>query len=561
MPVVSPFPPIRLLPPRLADQIAAGEVIERPASVIKELVENSLDAHAGRIEIELHHGGMSLIRVADDGDGIAGAELPLAVCRHATSKIMQLDDLLNLHSLGFRGEALASICSVSEWEILSYRTGEPEGFRLNHLTPAAPHATAPVPGTTVVVQNLFYNTPARRKFLRSEQTEYRHCEEVIKRLALSRFDIGIFVQHNQRQTWRLPAATDDAGRQRRVRQLLGEPFLQHALLIDFSYHGMRLHGWLGRPEYSRQQSDLQFFYINGRIVRDRIINHAVRQAYHDSLPPGRQPAYVLYLEMAAQRIDVNVHPTKHEVRFHETRLIHDFLSRCLREALAQAPPASANDAAVPSADAAMAFTGVRENAAPYSGTQQHEPGANTTALVVFERYYLQPQRDTLLITDLVEVAARALQMQLQMRQVVPVTARPLLIPQRIELTPAQMTRYERIAAVLRELAFDLDSIGPGSLLLRALPARLAAVSCEVLLVRLLEQTATVTANREISADQLIDWILDWLRHSPLPVQLSRLDSVLQDARWLDSLGIAITRQITAQEFGHWLAHQARPVPV
>ncbi|MDX1433964.1 MAG: DNA mismatch repair endonuclease MutL, partial [Gammaproteobacteria bacterium] len=345
---------IVVLPRQLANQIAAGEVVERPASVVKELVENSLDAGATRIEVEAEQGGVRLVRVRDDGHGLSREELALALARHATSKIRSLADLHGVLSLGFRGEALPSIASVSRLELASARAGEDGGWRLGVDGGEAAEPAAPVPhgaGTTVTVRDLFYNTPARRKFLRTERTELRHLEDVLKRAALSRFDTAFSLRHNARQVFAVPRADDEAARTRRVARLCGGGFVEHALAVDFESHGLRLWGWIGAPGYSRASTDLQHLFVNGRMVLDPMLRHAVRQACHELVPAGRHPAYVLYLELAPEAVDVNVHPTKHEVRFRDARSVHDFVVRCLRNALggAPAPAAGAHGAAPPAA--------------------------------------------------------------------------------------------------------------------------------------------------------------------------------------------------------------------
>ena len=334
---------IALLSQRLANQIAAGEVVERPASVVKELLENSLDAGADRIEIDIEQGGSKLIRIRDNGVGIVKDDLGLALSRHATSKIASLDDLENIVSLGFRGEALASICSVSRLELISraqiatdetaWRV-EAEGQEMSTaITPAA-HPQ----GTTVEVRDLFFNTPARKKFLRTEKTEFDRLEEVVKRLALSRFDVGFSLRHNQRVIQHLHAAGSAQEQQRRVALVAGPAFVESSIHIDIEASGLRLWGWVSLPTFSRSQADLQYFYVNGRIIRDKLVSHAVKQAYQDVLFHGRHPAFVLYLELQPSLVDVNVHPTKHEVRFRDSRLVHDFLFRALHRALAGVRP-------------------------------------------------------------------------------------------------------------------------------------------------------------------------------------------------------------------------------
>ena len=331
---------IRVLDPRLANQIAAGEVVERPASVVKELVENAIDAGSSRIEVELEAGGARLIRVRDDGSGIAEEDLPLALSRHATSKIVSLEELEGVASLGFRGEALASISSVSRLELVSNADDDPtagwrvvaEGRNMEPRVSPAPHPR----GTSVTVRDLFFNTPARRKFLRTEKTEFGHVEEAFRRQALSRYDIGWTLRHNQKTLHQLRPGDDQASRERRIAALLGKTFLENALHLDLEASGLRLWGWVGLPTHSRAQADQQYFFVNGRVVRDRLVAHAVRQAYRDVLFSGRHPVFVLYLEVDPAVVDVNVHPTKHEVRFRDGRLVHDFLFSSLHRALGEA---------------------------------------------------------------------------------------------------------------------------------------------------------------------------------------------------------------------------------
>ncbi|GAB3793015.1 DNA mismatch repair endonuclease MutL [Dyella agri] len=331
------MPVIRPLPPELINQIAAGEVIERPSSVVKELVENSLDAGASRIEVEIEAGGARLIRVRDDGGGIAPDELPLAVASHATSKIGSFDDLEHVASMGFRGEALASVSSVARFALTSRRRETDAAFRLEvdggKLQAARP-AQHP-PGTSVEVRDLFYNVPARKKFMRAERTEFAHIDDLLKSLALARGGVEFRLAHNGKPVRIWKAARDEQAQLQRVAEVLGEDFPAQSLRVDHAAAGMRLSGWVGLPTASRSQADQQYFYVNGRLVRDRVVAHAVRQAYADVLFHGRHPAFVLYLELDPAGVDVNVHPAKHEVRFREQRLVHDFLFRTLHEALAQ----------------------------------------------------------------------------------------------------------------------------------------------------------------------------------------------------------------------------------
>ncbi|HDS1074026.1 TPA: DNA mismatch repair endonuclease MutL [Stenotrophomonas maltophilia] len=372
--------PIRPLPEILINQIAAGEVVERPASVVKELVENAIDAGASRVDIDLEEGGVRLIRIRDNGSGIAPEQLPLAVSRHATSKIADLDDLESVATLGFRGEALPSIASVSRFTLCSRRAHDEhgsalqiEGGRIGEVTPRA-HA----PGTTVEVRELFYNVPARRKFLRAERTELGHIEEWLRSLALARPDVELRVSHNGKASRRYKPG--DLYSDARLAETLGEDFANQAVRVDHSGAGLRLHGWIAQPHYSRASADQQYLYVNGRSVRDRSVAHAVKMAYGDVLYHGRQPAYVLFLELDPTRVDVNVHPAKHEVRFRDSRLVHDFVYRTLKDALADtragmsaqeigagsAHPVDA--AAVPMASSAGASGfGLVRGAAPGSG--------------------------------------------------------------------------------------------------------------------------------------------------------------------------------------------------
>jgi DNA mismatch repair protein MutL len=332
---------IKLLSPRLANQIAAGEVVERPSSVIKELLENSLDAGATRLDIDIEDGGISLMRVRDNGGGIEKDDLPLALSRHATSKIYELDDLEAVATLGFRGEALASISSVARLTLLSSTNEESAGWQVvaegrdmeTEVSPA-PHPR----GTTVEVRDLFFNTPARRKFLRTEKTEYTHLEDIVKRLALSRFDVAFNLRHNGRAIYAWRAGDTQLEQERRVAQVCGPAFMENALFITMERNNLRLWGWVALPTFSRSQADLQHFYVNGRSIRDKLVSHAVRQAYQDVLYHGRHPAFVLYLEVDPANVDVNVHPTKHEVRFRDNRSVHDFIYSSLHHALAKVRP-------------------------------------------------------------------------------------------------------------------------------------------------------------------------------------------------------------------------------
>ncbi|WP_439107377.1 DNA mismatch repair endonuclease MutL [Congregibacter sp.] len=342
------MPQIKRLPARLANQIAAGEVVERPASVVKELLENSLDAGAQRVDIDIEAAGTKLIRIRDNGSGIGPEDLPLALDRHATSKIGSLEDLEQVGSFGFRGEALASIGSVSHLLVTSNAAeedsdGQSASCSGRDMAVTLKPAAHPQ-GTTVEVRDLFFNTPARRKFLRTERTEFNHLEDVVKRIALARFDVSFGLRHNGRQLRDLRRCDSEADQLRRVATLCGPGFVENAVAIDRDAGELRLHGWVAQPSFSRSQADLQHFYVNGRYIRDKLVVHAVRQAFSDVLYQGRHPAFVLYLELDPAEVDVNVHPTKHEVRFRDGRSVHSFIYSTLHKALADIRP---SDASVP----------------------------------------------------------------------------------------------------------------------------------------------------------------------------------------------------------------------
>ena len=366
---------IKLLPPRLANQIAAGEVVGRPASVIKELMENSLDAGAQRVDLEIEQGGLRLMRVRDDGRGIQKDDLALSLSRHATSKIHQLDDLSSIQTLGFRGEALASIASVSRLTLSSATAGE-TGWAV-HAAGDVDVKLSPVPqtqGTSIEVRDLFFNTPARRKFLRAEKTEFNHIDEGFKRMALSCFPVGFTLRHNQRLMYNFRPAVTELDQEHRVADICGKNFMDSAMKIESQAAGLHLQGWTSQPAFSRSQMDMQYLYINGRFIRDKQLNHAIKRAYRDVLFHGRFPAYVLFLEIEPEMVDVNVHPTKHEVRFREHRLVYDFFYKSLRDAIAQMRPADqlvGNHALVPglAEQDVAAFSSSSAPARPVS----HEP--------------------------------------------------------------------------------------------------------------------------------------------------------------------------------------------
>lgn len=325
---------INQLDARLVNQIAAGEIIERPASIIKELIENALDAGASRIEIEVEKAGIKRIKITDNGHGILKQDLAMALSRHATSKIIDMDDLEHIATLGFRGEALPSIASVTRMTIESKEQSAEQGWKVSsdgNNVASQPEPVAHPSGTTIETRDLFYNTPARRKFLRTESTEYKHLDQVVRRMALSRFDVEFKLNNNGKLVLHLPAVSHDDSR--RIKAVCGDNVPENSQYFELQRDGLRLYGWLGLPGFSRSQTDMQYFYLNGRLIKDKTVSHAVRLGYRDVLFHGRHPVYVLYLEMDPAAVDVNVHPTKHEVRFRDSRDVHGFLFRSIQAEL------------------------------------------------------------------------------------------------------------------------------------------------------------------------------------------------------------------------------------
>lgn len=528
---------IHLLSPRLANQIAAGEVVERPASVAKELLENALDAGATRIDLEVEEGGVKLLRIRDDGHGIAQDQLPLALERHATSKIHELADLEGVQSLGFRGEALASISSVARLCLTSRTAAASEAWQVEaegrDMQPTVQPAAHPV-GTTVQVCDLFYNTPARRKFLRTEKTEFDHLQEVVRRMALARFDVAFHLRHNGRQVYALHTAADEGSQARRIGQLLGEGFLEQALPIDVERSGLRLWGWVGLPTFSRSQADMQYFYVNGRIVRDKLVGHAVRQAYRDVMYGGRHPAFVLYLELAPNLVDVNVHPTKHEVRFRDGRTVHDFLYSTLNRNLADVRPGDELAAPAPTASldlpkatglAAGEFAGqsgldllAQPAAGQFQGSsggggfyrpqpqagfsgpqaqayQQYSAPLPADASQISEDeqipplgyalaqlkgiYILAENKHGLVLVDMHAAHERVMYERLKTAMAVEgLRGQPLLVPQSMALSEREVDCAEEHADWFVKLGFELQRMGSESLAIRQIPALLKQAQAE-----------------------------------------------------------------------------------
>lgn len=496
---------IQLLPDHLISQIAAGEVVERPASALKELLENSLDAGADNISVLLQQGGIKQLRVADNGAGIAPDELPLALARHATSKITSLDDLERVASLGFRGEALASIASVSRASIVSRIANERHAWRIASegalLIPAEPAALDE--GTVVEVNDLYFNTPARRKFLKTENTEYGHCEEAFKRIALSRPQAGFMLQHNGRAQWRMTGGEP----QKRFAEVLGAEFAEHALMLDESAAGLRLWGMAAKPAYSKLSRDTQYFYVNGRFIRDKLVAHAIRQAYQDVLHHERHPAFVLFFEIDPSLVDVNVHPTKTEVRFRESQAVHRFIFHALHKALAApvgAPAAAESPMLMPSFQPSYAapyqpqiplraseglgfyetmFGGTASataQAMPVSAPLTENPAEAQEYPLGFAIaqlhgvYVLAQNRQGMVVVDMHAAHERIMYERLKNAlDTRAISTQPLLIPVSFHADRLEIATVEEQGAVLRDLGFELAVLSPTTLAVRAIPAMLA----------------------------------------------------------------------------------------
>ncbi|MFQ3323042.1 MAG: DNA mismatch repair protein MutL [Pseudomonadales bacterium] len=519
---------IQLLSPRLANQIAAGEVVERPASVVKELIENCLDAGATRIDIDLELGGTRQIKLRDNGSGILKEDMPLALSRHATSKIKNLEDLEGVHSLGFRGEALASIASVARVTLTSSTGGEGwkatvDGREMDVDVTAAAHPQ----GTTIEVRDLFFNTPARRKFLRTEKTEFNHVAETVKRQALSRFDAAFQLRHDGKVVYSLKQADTLAEKQRRVATVCGSAFMDQALSIEAEAMGLRLSGWVALPTFSRSQADLQYFFVNGRVVKDKLVTHAMRQAYRDVLFHGRHPAYVLYLELDPKVVDVNVHPTKYEVRFRDGRSVHDFLFRALHKALADVRPDEqlpANELAQQPMGSEHAplqqnmglgyqsspVAGVNEKIAAYQNL--HQPAgsmsagsgfaAQPSAIPTMEEmsagnaeipplgfaiaqlkgiYILAENANGLVVVDMHAAHERIIYERMkQSRDQQGIQAQPLLVPQTIAVSDREANCAQEHNDVFSGLGFTVERMSEESLVVRQVPVMLANANVEQL---------------------------------------------------------------------------------
>jgi len=506
---------IRLLPELLVSQIAAGEVVERPASVLKELLENSLDAGASEIGVLLEEGGLRRIQVEDNGEGIAEDDLPIALARHATSKIRSLEDLEAVATMGFRGEALASIASVSRLS-LATRTREArraaaiqaEGSRIGEVQPAAR-----APGTTVSVADLYFNTPARRKFLRSEATEFGHCDEVFRRIALARPQAAFTLKHNGRVSRHLPAQAP----RERIAALLGEDLIETGLPVDAQSGGLRLAGIAGSPHAARSRADGQYFFVNGRFVRDRLLSHAAREAYAELLHGGRQPAYALFLELDPRAVDVNVHPAKTEVRFRDARSVHQFVFHALQRALspgaAAAPVAYAMLAAEPAAQGALGLAQpaaayqafMAAATAPLSQAKEREEASHPLGYALAQLhgiYILAQNRDGLVLVDMHAAHERIVMEKLKKNlDAGAVQRQSLLVPAVLKAEALEVATAEDNREALERLGLELSVAGPNELAVRAAPAPLAGGDVAALARDVLAEIRTYGASQALSARQ------------------------------------------------------------
>ena len=524
---------IHVLSPRLSNQIAAGEVVERPASIVKELVENALDAGSTQIDIDCEAGGIGRIRIRDNGAGIRSNELPLALSRHATSKISALDDLEAVSTLGFRGEALASIASVTRLDLISAVEGEAgsmvsvEGRDMSPSIEAFGHPR----GTTVDVRDLFFNTPARRKFLKTEKTEFGHIDAVVSRQALGRFDVGFRLTHQGRVTRHLPPAVSGSVQSERIANLLGRGFMDAALVVDSSATGLSLKGWACRATFNRAQADCQNVFVNGRVVRDKLVSHALRQAYRDVLFHGRHPCYLLYLELDPAQVDVNVHPTKHEVRFRDSRLIYDFLLRSVSRVLADDRPEQVlgqessfhaisadqqtetaqhqpgirfGDSVRPSAgfDALSRLvktTGLSEPGKDFD--QQDIPPMGYAVAQLHGVYIIAQTRDGMIIVDMhaahERITYEALKHALDESGLV---SQPLLIPVTVHVSQREAELVQEAQGLFQQFGLGVQCVGPETIRIEQVPAILRRASHEDLVRDVLSDLAEFgTSGRIVEA--------------------------------------------------------------
>jgi len=526
---------IHALPLHLANQIAAGEVIERPASVVKELVENSLDAGATQITIDIEGAGSHLIRIRDNGFGIHQDDLPLALSRHATSKLHSSEQLSHISSLGFRGEALPSITSISQLTITSRQTDSEYGWQINGLNNAISPASHPE-GTTIEVRDLFFNLPARRHFLRSNKTEQHHILTTLQRLALSQFEVGFNCKLSDNQQLKLPSAKTEIQRQQRLAKVCGKQFIEHSIFLQQDYNDVSLQGWIIKTEAHRAQTDVQHFFINGRVIRDKVINHAIRQAYGDSIPAGRQTAYVLYLTLPLDRVDINVHPTKHEVRFRDARLIHGLITTALQEALSQ----SSHDERIESEQKSHQ-TKQAEIVINIAEQAQHYPTENidtkTTLTpssfgpiisLLHQRYAITQSEQGTILLDLQHAERQLRRLQLlQAIKTKTLRSRPILVPIKLQLESELITIAQHKSELLESFGIELQTT-PEYLIIKRIPSLFAQVEIKQFISDILASLAN-NGNK----NQLEQFLLEYL---PL-ISINNLEHAKQLVIQLNELPI------------------------
>jgi len=563
---------IQHLPPQLINQIAAGEVVERPASVVKELLENSLDAGASHIELDIEQGGTKLCRVRDDGSGIAHDELSLALARHATSKISSLEDLEKIASLGFRGEALPSIASVSRLRLVSCQRDADSAWSIEPGSgeqQAAKPAAHPV-GTSVEVRDLFYNTPARRRFLKAERTEFGHIQKVAEKIALSRFSAALRLTHNGKIVFDVPVAGTITEKEQRLARICGQAFVDHAVAIEREAGVFRLYGWIARPTFSRAQPDLQHFFLNGRSVRDRVITHAVRAGYRDVLFHGRHPAFVLYLDMDPVLVDVNAHPTKQEVRFRDSRSVHDFIRRTIEAALAQSvagadvpttlAPAPGHvtrsesriPGRAPQSQAGLPLGAGRAELDAYADLVTGAPGQVVTpplgtdlacesddvpplgyALAhLHGAFILAQNNEGLVIVDAHAAHERVTYEKLKAAaHSCSLSMQPLLVPQAVAVAESEADLAEQRREVLEQVGLHIDRTGPAQLTIRSVPTQLAGVDPEQLLRDVLSDIREHGASDRVQ-DLIDDLLADMACHGSVranrPLSVDEMNALLRD---------------------------------
>ena len=486
---------IHALPLNLANQIAAGEVIERPASVLKELVENSIDAGAAQISIDIEGAGSQLIRVSDNGFGIHPDDLPLALSRHATSKLHSSEQLSHIASLGFRGEALPSISSISELTLSSRQANSDCAWQLAPNNESITPSAHPL-GTTIEVRNLFFNVPARRHFLKGNKTETHHITTTFHRLALSHFNIGFHYQTSTSGTIKLAVADTIDKKQQRIAKICGKTFITNSVYIEQQFDDINLHGWLGTAETHRAQSDIHYFFINGRVIRDRVITHAIRQAYADLIPSGRYPAFVLYLTLPLDQVDINVHPTKHEVRFRDARLIHGLITRALQDALAS----EHSPIDIPKQEQ-ITLGSIAEKTPQYkiqAARKQEENNLSSSIRLLHQRYIIADSKQGPMLIDL-QLAEQTLRQQ-QLHHAIQsntLRSRPILVPIRIVITQQQSQLLIQYKEILSSLAitFKVNDI---YIIVESIPSLLAQVDIKQLISVLLN----AINNNQTSTKQL-----------------------------------------------------------